>query len=459
MAMLPPGPRIPSAIQLFWWLSRPISFFDHCTQRYGNCFTASFPGLPPSIFISDPDMIREIFQGDPMELYSGKSNATWMEPLVGSHSILVLDGEKHRRARKLMSPPFKSDRMQVYANEMREVVDDAMDRWSLGTPFPVHAEMQRITLHIIVRSVFGIDKAAQFDRLTKLLSQLLGQSTKSTLYSALAVLLRKQLKEPETRKKIEAFMPKDSFFGIKREVDELIYSEIAQRRRSTEKRTDMLSLLMEARDENGEAMTDEELHNEMLSLLVAGHETTANTLAWAFHHVLSHPEAQEKIKAELAQVVGEAPLAKEHLNRLEYLDACIRETQRITPVVPAVVRELQQPMKIGTWEFPAGTRVTPCIYMTHHRGDLWPESQRFRPERFFEKNQSVYEYFPFGGGARRCLGMGFATYEMRIVLAQVFSRLSLRAAPDVTVRLENRGMLYAPSNGMPIIVDSRTARR
>jgi cytochrome P450 len=241
-----------------------------------------------------------------------------------------------------------------------------------------------------------------------------------------------------------------------REVDEILYAQIARRRAAgSNGRTDILTLLLEARDEAGQPMSDVELRDELITLLVAGHETTATSLAWAFHWILQHPDVRDKLRAELHQVVGSGPVAPHHGAKLEYLEATIKETQRLNPILPVVGRRLHDPMCIGGRDLPAGVVVAPCVYLTHRRPDLWPDPERFDPDRFLSKRLSPYEFFPFGGGIRYCLGAAFAIYEMKIVLAEVLSRVDLRPAPERVVRVVRRGITFAPSAGMPVVREAR----
>jgi cytochrome P450 len=242
------------------------------------------------------------------------------------------------------------------------------------------------------------------------------------------------------------------------EVDKALYAAIAYRRKAgTNGRKDILSMLIDARDEDGQPMTDIELRDELITMLVAGHETTATSLSWTFHRILQHPEVVEKLKSELRGVAGADTVAPTQINKLEYLDATIKEAQRLTPIVPIVGRKLHEPMRIGGRDLPAGVIASPCIYLTHHRPDIWPEPNRFDPDRFLTKRPSPYELFPFGGGNRFCLGAAFAMYEMKIVLAQVLSRVTLRAAPGRAIRVVRRGVTFAPSEGMPVVLESLAA--
>jgi cytochrome P450 len=241
-------------------------------------------------------------------------------------------------------------------------------------------------------------------------------------------------------------------------VDEILFAHIARRREAgCAGRDDVLAMLIEARDETGQPMSDVELRDELITLLVAGHETTATSLAWVFYRILRHPDVLEKLRAELRQVVGPGPVAPQHVAKLEYLDATIKETQRLNPILPLTGRRLQKPMCIGRRDLPAGAVAAPCIYLTHRRLDLWPDPERFDPERFVGKRPSPYEFFPFGGGVRYCLGAAFATYEMKIVLAQVLSRVALRPVPGHTVRVVRRGITFAPSAGMLVVLDAHAA--
>jgi cytochrome P450 len=236
----------------------------------------------------------------------------------------------------------------------------------------------------------------------------------------------------------------------------MLYAEMARRRASgTSGRDDILSLLLDARDEQGDGMTDRELRDEMFTLLMAGHETTATSLAWVFWHVLRHPEVLARLRAEVDTVLGDGPVEPEHITRLEYLDAVVKETQRLTPVVPFTGRILRAPARIGGRDLPAGVGVSPAIYVTHRRPDLWPEPARFHPERFLRARPSPFQFFPFGGGVRRCIGAAFATYETKVVLAEVLRRTDLRIAPGYRMRVTQRAVTFGPSAGMPVVMDAR----
>ncbi len=418
---------------------------ESCAQRYGYCFIVRLPLNAPFVMFTDPEAIKEIFTSDPDKLPAGETRAI-LKPLVGEHSVLVLDGAPHAQHRKLLMPSFHGERMHAYGEVMRAIADRTIERWPVGRAFPLQPEMQAITLDVILRTVFGIDEGAELDHLRAMLTELITLGT-----NPLSMIPWFQtLLSPITKRR--------RVLQLMEEVDVVLYAAIAQRRATGAiGRTDILSLLIDARDEQGQPMTDIELRDELITMLVAGHETTATSLSWTFHQLLRHPEVMEKLKKELHAVFGAGLVTPQHVNKLEYLDAAIKEAQRLTPIVPLVGRLLREPARIGGRDLPAGVIAAPCIYLTHRRADLWPNPERFSPERFLEKRPSPYEFFPFGGGNRYCLGAAFALYEMKIVLAQVLSRVVLRSAPGRAVRVTRRGVTFAPSEGMPVVLESLAA--
>jgi len=298
---------------------------------------------------------------------------------------------------------------------------------------------------VILRTVFGLDEGPRMGRLRALLTRLLSFNT-----NPLPLLLLPF--------ELGGLTPWGRLVRAARDVDQVLYDEIRRRRAAgPDGRDDILSMLVAARDEDGQPMSEVALRDEMITLLLAGHETTATSLCWVFHRVLHRPDVLERLRAELTDVVGPGPVEAHHIPRLEYLSATINETLRLNPIIPIVARSLRRPVRIGGRELPAGTIAAPCIYLTHRRADAWPDPERFDPERFVGQRTSPYAFFPFGGGVRRCLGMAFALYEMRIVLAQVLVRTLLTAAPGYRVRVVRRGITFAPSGGMPVVVTARAA--
>ena len=324
-----------------------------------------------------------------------------------------------------------------------DLIERTLDRsrlWAVQTP-------QTFRLDIILRAVFGVDEGARFSRIRERIVRFLAQAD-----GPAAAFLAIRSFQIELR----GLTPWGRFVRDREAIRAELVAEIARRRsEGTEGRTDILSMLVEARDEQGEPMTDAELIDEMFTLLMAGHETTATSLAWVFHHVLDRPDVLAKLRAELGRVVGDGPVEAQHVPQLEYLDAVLKESQRLTPVATNVIRRLTGPMRIAGRDLPAGITVSACIYATHRRPDLWPEPERFDPERFVGARPAPYTFFPFGGGIRRCIGAAFATYEMKIVLAQVLSRVELGSAPGYRMRPVLRTITIAPSGGMPVVAERR----
>jgi cytochrome P450 len=438
------------------WARNPIPVLEDCARRFGDAFTIELPGTPPFVLFSDPEAIREIFSADAEDARAGEANAV-LEPLVGPSSLLLLDGARHRRERRLLLPPFHGERMQAYAEVMHAAADRSMDDWPVGHPFAIQPRMQGITLEIILRAVFGVEDAARSARLRQRLIALL-DLTRRPLW-----LL------PWFRVNLGRHSPWGRIIRVVAEVDELLHAEIVRRRaEGGAGRADVLSMLLAARDESGAPMTDAELRDELVTLLAAGHETTATALAWTVHRLVQHPDVLHRARAEVDRVVGnggrdsarddgDVPdgLDAERIGRLVYLDAVIKETFRLHPVLPLVWRRLQRPLRIGGRDLPAGVNAAACIYLVHRRGDVWSHPERFLPDRFLDARPSPYEFLPFGGGVRRCIGMAFALFEMRVVLARMLRRFEVRPAPGPRVRTVRRNITLTPSGGMPVVVERR----
>jgi cytochrome P450 family 110 len=417
---------------------------NECEKRFGETFRLRLSSAPPIIFFSHPDAIKAVFTGDEEDLRAGEANFR-LEPILGRHSLLLLDGREHLRERRLLQPPFHGDRMLSYGVVMREIAARAVERWPIGRPFPLHPEMQGVTLDVILRTVFGLDEGPAKRDLRGALLDLLNLGSNPQLVLAAQQGIG------------NGAGPAARFFAARDRVDRLLFAEIATRRQTdVTGRSDILSLLVQATYEDGRSLEDQALRDELITMLVAGHETTATALVWAVSHVLGHQEVRTRLFDELAGA-SSAPLDPERTIRLEYLDAVCRETLRLTPIIPLLCRRLMRPMQIGGADLPAGVVAAPCIYLAHRRPERWPEPERFRPERFLETKPTPYEFLPFGGGVRRCLGMAFALVEMKIVLAEVLSRLELRTAPGYQVRVVRRSVTLAPSEGMPVVVAQRGA--
>jgi len=430
--MLPPGPRAPAVVQIARWVARPVELMESCQRRFGDVFTWRAPGGLALVIVADPELIKQVFIADPEVLLAGVGNATVLEPMLGRHSLLTLDGAEHLRQRRLLLPAFHGERLQGFASVMREIADASLETWPVGRPFSLHPMMQSITLDVILRTVFGVggDGSSPYRNLRQSLVDLLEiASNPWLLFPGILGLDPFRVKWlPITR--------------LKRQVDELLYRMIADRRRQPIPSNDVLTLMLDARDDAGRAMTDVEIRDELVTLLVAGHETTATSLAWTFDCLLSHPAVLAKLRAELAA------------GRDDYLDAVIRETLRLRPIIPLVGRHVARPFQLGRWTIPVGARIVPSIYLAGRRADAYPDPARFVPERWLGVKPDPYTWFPFGGGVRRCIGMAFAMFEMRIVLAQVLPRADLRLA-EGPARVVRRAITLAPSGGTRVVLTRR----
>jgi unspecific monooxygenase len=417
---------------------------EACAKRYGDIFTLRIgPVFAPQVFISNPQAIQAIFSTDPKQLDSGEE-AGIKSPLLGRQSMLAIAGERHRRRRKLLMPPFHGERMRAYGQLVRDITEQVTKRWTIGEFFSVRSSMQAISFQVILKAVFGLEEGSRYEKLQELLTAQL--NPKRPLLQAMMIVF------PALQRDLGPWSPWRQFMRQTQEIDDLIYAEIADRRAQPDSsRTDILSLMMAARDEAGEPMTDVELRDELMTLLVAGHETTAISLAWALYWIHHLPQVREKLLQEL-DALGDNPDPTSIL-RLPYLNAVCQETLRIYPVAMlALNRVVKSPLQIGGYKFEPGTLLVPCIYLTHHREDLYPEPKQFKPERFLERQFSPYEYLPFGGGNRACIGMAFAQFEMKLVLATVLSNWQLELADSKPVEPVRKGALLGPAQGVPMVV-------
>ena len=445
-------------MQLLRWIRSPIELMEEQARRHGEPFTLRLPWNPPFVFFWSPPAIKEIFGADGEDFRAGEANQI-LESVLGEHSLLLMDGARHRRERRLMMPPFHGERMRAYGELMRAITEREVARWPFAEAFPVHRELQAITLEVILRTVFGLEDGARMARMRELLARYANLGA-SPLGTRLLLLL------PATCAKsfmslgidpirigsrsfdLSPLVPWRELVRAGREVDELLHQEIRARRREGRPRDDVLSLLLQARDEDGREMSDLELHDEMLTLLLAGHETTATSLAWTIHRLARHPEVRRRVEEELG---GEADV-----ERCAYLDAVIKETLRLNPVVAIVGRKLARDARVGGHDLPAGSVAIACIWLAHRRPEAWPDPERFDPERFLGKRIDPSQYFPFGGGTRRCLGAAFAVYEMKVVLATILRHARLRLASDGPIGVVRRGITFAPAGGLPVVREAHT---
>ena len=420
---------MPRALQTAIWFRRAQWMMAECRKRFGETFRLSIAHEGTWVMLSNPEDVKAVFTGDPRLLHAGEANRILL-PILGEHSLLLLDGSEHMAQRKLMLPPFHGARMQSYGTLMADIARAEIERWPSGTPIRVRPRMQALTLEIILRAVFGLADGERLATLRVELRRVLDHLTNPRWVAFLIAL------GPE---RIPRFPP---FAREIARVDRLIYAVIAARRadRGTEERDDVLSMLLSAAHEDGSPMTDRELRDELLTLLVAGHETTATALAWAVERLARHPAKLERLSHEVRD--GEE----------EYLRAVVYETLRLRPVISLVNRTLKTPMEFGGYELPAGVKVVPSIYLVHRRPDVYPEPERFLPERFLSRPPGTYTWIPFGGGIRRCLGGAFAQFEMEVVLRELAARTAIGPARARPERVYRRAITETPRHDAEVIL-------
>ncbi len=404
-----------------------------CREAYGDSFSVMFLGFDsPMVMISDPAAIKALYTDRAHGLPPGRNLV--LEPIMGPRSLLLLEGDDHLARRKLMLPPFHGERMRSYRPIVEEIVNAEVDSWPLGEPFAIHSRMQAVTLEVILRVVFGVTDGPRLERLRSMLGRVLSE-TASPATQLLALATRR----------FNGRGPWAKFERMLRDVDAELHSLVAERRADPdlEERSDILAALMLARFEDGEPMSDAELRDQLMTLLLAGHETTATALAWSFDLLLRHREVLQRLRGSLEE--GDD----------DYLQATVAESLRLRPVVPIAGRRLARELSVGELTLPAGTDVTPAIWLTHTRSDVYPEPFAFRPERFLDEGPDTYAWIPFGGGVRRCLGASFAEFEMRIALREVLGRCELEKADPAPERVSRRNITLSPKLGTPVVVTAR----
>jgi cytochrome P450 len=439
---LPDGPKTPRLLQTIRGILHPIKYIEKSAQEYGDFYTAKFAAFPTQVIISNPQAIQEIFTADSKVFNCSKSNQV-LHPLLGEYSLILQEGNYHQQQRKLLLPSFHGERMKAYGETICEITKQVINQWEVGQVFPARQAMQEISLKVILRTIFGLDEGERYQQLRELMGILI-DTIGSPLKSSFILL-------PLLQKDLGAWSPWGKFIRQKQQIDKLLSAEIQERKAKNDfTGEDILTLMMTARDEAGQAMTEAELRDELMTLLFAGHETTATALAWALYWIHYLPEVKEKLLNEL-NTMGENPDLMA-ITKLPYLNAVCCETLRIYPVVLfTFARLVQSPIKIMDYEFQPGTLLSPCIYLVHHREDLYPQPKQFKPERFLERQFSPYEFLPFGGGNRRCIGMAFAMFEMKLVLATILRHTQLNLAEKGPILPVRRGVTMTPAGGVKMI--------
>jgi cytochrome P450 len=429
--------------QLIRFAGDPLGFLDECQRRYGDTFTLHIGGHSRFVMLSDPEAVCEVFRADPDVLHSGEANALFTAT-VGRHSVLVLDGAPHARQRRVVVPPFKGERMRAFFDAMRLETLDAVRAWPVGAALPTLPTMRRVTLRVILRTGLGLAPGPEMDRFERKMEVFLSKARQRYALVLMTIL-------PIHRFRGSWWVP---LFRQLSDLDDDLFAFIAARRRGSHfpAGQNVLDDLLAATHEDGTPLSDREVRDALFTILVAGHDTTALALSWALAEIAGHQEVVDRLADELKRVTGGGPPEAGHLPELEYLEGVIRESLRFRPVAPFVTRKTVQPFAVGGREYPAGVVLCPCSYLVHRRGELYPDPERFRPERFLERKFGAHEWFPFGGGNRVCLGMPFALYEMKVLLATLLSAVRLSRPAGALSRARRYGIVLGPDDGGRVIV-------
>jgi unspecific monooxygenase len=444
--------KTPAFIQRFQWVADPVGYMETAVKEYPDIFTAKIIGFDGTlIFVNHPQALQEILTNDRKKFAAPGNVNELLQPLLGDYSIVMLEGDRHKKRRQLVMPSFHGERMRNYGELIRNITEKAFSKFPKNQPFLARTAMQEISLQVILEAVFGLHEGERCEQLKRGLAAML-DLFRSPLTSSFLFF-------PWLQKDLGAWSPWGKFVRDRAAIDKIIYTEIAERHSSPDpNRVDILSLLMSARDEQGNPMTDQELRDELMTMLLAGYETTATAMAWALYWIHYKPEVRNKILQEL-DTLGDSPDPMS-IFRLPYLTAVCNETLRIYPVFmltfPRVVRES---VELLGHKLEPGTNIVGCMYLIHQREDLYPQPKEFKPERFLERQFSPYEFIPFGAGARRCIGDALASFEMKLVLATILSRYQLALADNQPEIPQRRGVTLAPSRGVKMVITGQRVRK
>jgi cytochrome P450 len=425
-----------------------LPFLEECARRFGDPFTVHWAGYGRFVMLTAGDAIQDVFRGDPHVLHSGEGNEIFTAT-VGPNSVLVLDDEPHQRQRRILLPPLKGERMRSFFETMRAVTQEEIGAWPNDQPIRTLEPMQRITLRVILQAVLGLPRGPRFDDFERRVARMLafGRSRYSLILMKLA--------PPHLLCRFR-FLP---YWRQVHQLDDALFAFLRERRQQPRSANgeNVVADLFAASHEDGTPLSDREIRDAVVTLLIAGHDTTAIALAWALEQILPRSDVVARLTEELRTTTGDRLPEVEHLSRLSYLDAVIRESLRIRTIFPFVVRLTKRPVTIGGRDYPPGVILCPCNHLVHRRPDLYPEPHKFRPERFLERKYAAHEWFPFGGGNRMCLGMAFALYEMKVVLSTLFSQVRLIRPPGSRSVPVRRGIPLAPDDGARVVVTERLA--
>ena len=441
MTALLPTVKSPSPIQLWQWITEPLDYLHNSEQQYGDIFKIKMSGVFNNcVFLSDPKAIQQVLTGDTKQFAAPGSSNQILKPFLGDRGVILLDGGEHRQRRQLLMPQFHGDKIRVYTDLICKLTRELVAGWQVDETINLREQMQSISLSVILQTVFGLYEGERYEQIREKLIEVISL-VESPIKSSFLFI-------PALQQDLGGWSPWGRFLRDRAELDRLIYAEIAERRRNYQPdRSDILNLLIGSKDAEGNGMSDIELHDELMTLLFAGHETTATALAWAIYWINYLPEVKTKLTAEIATIGTERdPLT---ISRLPYLNAVCAETLRIYPVgMLTFPRITNEPVSVQGYDIPAETVVVGCIYLTHHREDLYPEPDLFKPERFLERQFSPYEYLPFGGGSRRCIGMALAQLELKLVIIEILSHCQLELTSKSPAIPARRGVTLGPKGGI-----------
>jgi len=432
-ATLPRGPQMPSRLQALGWALRPLPFIERCGERYGDIFTLRIRADSPWVLLSHPDDVRQVFTSRAQDVRAGAGEANpLLGALLGPTSVMLQDEPQHMTQRKVMLPSFHGERMRDYGEMMVEIACEEISRWPVGEPFALWPRMQAISMEVVMRAVFGAADAGYMARLRLLLRNMTDWLNDSRRLMLLTLFGPRWLARNR------------QFRSVIEPVEAAVLEEVRRRRATPGARDDILGLLERAHDQTGSPMSDQELRDELITLLSDG--PTATSLAWVFERLLRHPEKLARLGEEVRGGSDES-----------YVDAVVKETLRLCPAVPLVMRKLVAPMEIAGHVLPAGTTVAPCVYLMHRRSDVYPQPRRFLPERFLDSPAGTYTWIPFGGGVRRCVAASFAQMEMKRVIQTVMSEVELRAVASRSERARRSSVAFAPGQQAQVMVARRVA--
>ncbi|WP_138503956.1 cytochrome P450 [Nostoc sp. PA-18-2419] len=449
---LPNLVKTPSLLQKLQWVSDPIGYMENAAQQYPDIFTARIIGFGDTVvFVNHPQAIQEILTNDRKKFTAVGELNEILQPLLGSYSVLMLEGDRHKRQRKLVAPSFHGERMQAYGQLISNASEKIFSQLPLNKPFFARDLTKEISLQAILQAIFGFHEGEKIQKLRQLLPSFL-QLFESPVNSSLFLFSFLQ-------QDLGAWSPWGKFLRVREKIDQFLYTEIAQcKQQHDPERIDILSLLISCRDEAGQAMTDQELRDQLITLILAGYDTTATAMAWGLYWIHKKPLVREKLLQELDSLGDSSdPIS---ISRLPYLTAICNETLRIYPVTMfSFPRVVQEPLELLGHPLEAGTIMLPSIYLTHHREDLYPQPKQFKPERFIERQFSPYEFLPFGGGVRRCMGEALALFEIKLALATVVSHYDLALVEQRLEQPQRRGFNLAPGSGVKMVITGRRMRQ